>query len=650
MIGKMLSNRYEILEKIGEGGMAIVYKAKCHLLNRFVAIKVLRDEFTEDQDFVKSFRRESQSAASLSHPNIMNVYDVGIDDIDNKKVYYIVMEFIDGMTLKEVIRKYGKLSAEETINYSLQTAEALQHAHKNHIIHRDIKPQNIMVSSDNRIKVTDFGIARAVTSSTVTTTSKALGSVHYFSPEQARGGYTDEKSDIYSLGIVMYEMITGKVPYDGENPISVALKHVQEGIVPPRSIDDTIPINLEAIILKCVQKSQSDRYKTISELIYDLKKTNMNGNHTFTEYNSNAATRILPSINMEDEKDMSESNKMNKDIKGSKKNNGKGVVFLGILLAFLLTTSIFIGYTNLRNSLSPKIVMVPELLDKTESDAKFEVESKGLKFNVLDRIYNSEYDEGRIIFQSEKAGSEVKEGYQIDVTVSKGEQLTTVPLLTNKTLEEADALLTAASLKIGGIETEYHDTIPSKQIIRQSHEAFTEIKADSKINIVLSDGPEIKYVTMPKLTGETLERARAIIQEKDLVVGQVKEQGNDNIPKGVIVWQEYEQGIELETKTSVDMYISSGPTGIDIVNPVDNDNENDDKEVPITITLTPFSDVEETEIKINRIQDGSTEIVYNEVRKASDGAVIVTLYGKVGAKLEILFNGIYQTTRVIPEP
>ena len=232
MIGMTLGNRYEIVEKIGSGGMAIVYKAKCRLLDRYVAIKILKEEFTEDDDFIRKFRRESQAAASLSHPNIMNIYDVGSVENEKNKIHYIVMEYIKGKTLKEVITEKGKLSTDETVSFSKQIAEALSHAHKNHIIHRDIKPHNIMITEDNRLKVTDFGIARAVTSSTITTTSSVLGSVHYFSPEQARGGYTDEKSDIYSLGIVMYEMLTGKVPFDGDTPIGVALKHVQEEMIP----------------------------------------------------------------------------------------------------------------------------------------------------------------------------------------------------------------------------------------------------------------------------------------------------------------------------------------------------------------------------------------------------------------------------------
>lgn len=251
MIGKILGKRYEIIEKIGGGGMAIVYKAKCNLLNRFVAVKVLRPEFINDKDLLGKFRKESQAAASLSHPNIVNVYDVGEED----DVYYIVMEYVNGRTLKELIKEKGKLSKEEILDFTRQIALALKHAHSNHIVHRDIKPHNILVTEDNRAKVTDFGIALAATSSTITNTGSIIGSVHYFSPEQARGGYTDEKSDLYSLGIVMYEMATGRLPFEGDAPITVALKHIQENPEPPSKYNPSISKGLESIIVKLMQKS-----------------------------------------------------------------------------------------------------------------------------------------------------------------------------------------------------------------------------------------------------------------------------------------------------------------------------------------------------------------------------------------------------------
>src|SRR5690554_2082353 len=372
MIGRMLGNRYEIVEQIGIGGMAVVYKAKCHLLDRFVAIKVLKEEFTEDEDFIRKFRRESQAAASLSHPNILNIYDVGSEDTPPKKIHYIVMEYIKGKTLKEVIIKEGKLDHETAINYSIQIVEALLNAHNNHIIHRDIKPHNIMITEDGRVKVTDFGIARAVTSSTITTTSNVLGSVHYFSPEQARGGYTDEKSDIYSAGIVMYEMLTGSVPFDGETPIGVALKHVQDEMVPPIEADANIPVELNNIIMKCVQKRQSDRYQSASELLADLKNYRAN-NLIITEKvngleNTSEMTKVIPvvSVNGKPKGDIEETENMAKKTKKKKDEKKPLIIIAAILAAFALTSLIFFGYRQLKDNIRPSgDIQMPSLVGMT---------------------------------------------------------------------------------------------------------------------------------------------------------------------------------------------------------------------------------------------------------------------------------------------
>ncbi len=649
MIGITLGNRYEIIEQVGEGGMAIVYKAKCHLLNRFVAIKVLRDEFTNDEEFIRKFRRESQAAASLSHPNILNIYDVGVEDIENKKIHYIVMEFIDGYTLKEVIKEKGKLDYDETINYSIQIAEALHHAHKNHIVHRDIKPHNIMITNDNRLKVTDFGIARAVTSSTVTTTSNVLGSVHYFSPEQARGGYTDEKSDIYSLGIVMYEMITGKVPYDGESPISVALKHIQDNIVPPSEVDSTVPYNLEKVILKCVQKTQSDRYNSIADLIRDLKNIrNPLAEKKSHDNEIDSATRIIPALDFEGDEVMNmksedKKSRKDKDLKKTKKSKGSGgVVFLGILLAFLLVTSIFFGYSKLKAILETEEITVPSLIGKEEEIAKAEIEALSLVFNVTDRVKSNDYEAGVVIYQSVEENSKVKSGYPINVTISEGANLVSVPLLLNKTIEEAEVLLKQNDLNVGTVDPEFNDSIPEGKIIKQDPEALTEIGPGSRVNIVVSQGPEIKNVIMPDLINKSITEARNALVAMELVVGDVTSQPSDNVEKDLVIWQSYEKGTELETGTAVDLYISSGPSSSNEPDPNAEPGGNNDVDVQTPITLTPFADREETEIKIFRIQEGVTETVYNKRHKASDGSFVETLTSKPGARFDIYFDGVFQ--------
>ena len=649
MIGRILGNRYEIIEQIGEGGMAIVYKAKCHLLNRFVAVKVLRDEFTNDEEFIRKFRRESQAAASLSHPNILNIYDVGNEEIDNKSIHYIVMEYIDGNTLKELIKSKGKLSPSECVNYSLQIAEALQHAHRNHIVHRDIKPHNIMITKDNRVKVTDFGIARAVTSSTVTTSSNVLGSVHYFSPEQARGGYTDEKSDIYSLGIVMYEMVTGKVPYDGESPISVALKHIQEEIKPPREIDQEVPISIETIILKCVQKRQGDRYSNISDLIRDLKGVKNLDITTKIDNELDSATRIIPVIDIEDDDELEAKSKKRKKTNDNiskkakkKKSDGGGLAqLLGIVMAFILATGMFIGYSKLKDYVKIEEITVPEILRMQEEDAKAAIEKLNLVFKVTDRVKSNEFKKGEVMYQSVEPDTKVREGYPINVTISEGADLVTVPLIINKTLADGEASLKDSGLKVGTVDPAFSPTVPKGSIIKQDPDALSSVPPGSRVNIIISQGPEVTTVIMPNLANTPINEAKNTILGLDLVIGDITPQPSDNIAKDLVIWQSYEQGTELETGTAVDLYISSGPAETE---------PSADEEVPTTLTMSPSQDKEETEILIYRIQDGITIPVYNKKHKASDGDFVITLYSKVGARFDIYYDGIFRDSWTVAEP
>ena len=640
MIGKVLGGRYEIVEQIGGGGMALVYKAKCRLLDRFVAIKILREEFVNDEEFVRKFRGESQAAARLSHPNIVNIYDVGFEEDGNNKIYYIVMEYIKGKTLKDIIKEKGKLSIDLAIDFSYQIAEALQHAHSNRIFHRDIKPHNIMITDDNRVKVTDFGIARAATSSTVTTTSNVLGSVHYFSPEQARGGYTDDKSDIYSLGIVMYEMVTGVLPYQGGSPITVALKHVQEDIVPPRDIDGSIPVGFEKIILKSVQKKQADRYSNIGDLIKDLKKIKSNKEEPIFDNtdNFNSHTKLMPAVNVEDDNDM-------KNKRGTKKKKKDGtikVVFLGILLAFLLAFSIFFGYYKLKDYFVTEEVVVPNIIGLEESEARKTIEDLGLKFVVKGTGKNDKYNPGEVIYQSVDANTTVKKEFPIEVIVNEGEGLVKVPSGVNKDVKDARDLMVNASLDVD-IEYEYSDTIPVDVVMKQFPESGTEVKPGTTVRLIVSQGEEVKYVTMENLVGKNIDEARRILEELELVEGEIVYQPNEEFEENTVVWQSYEPGTELEIKTAVDLYVSSGS---EEENGEEHGEEGTEpiEETPITFTLTPLQDREETSIKIIRIQDGVTQVVYNKKHKASDGVAVITLEGKVGALFEIYYDDIYQTT------
>lgn len=651
MIGKILGNRYEIIERIGGGGMALVYKAKCHLLNRYVAVKILRDEYINDEEFINKFRRESQAAASLSHPNIVNIYDVGVEG----NIYYIVMEYIKGKTLKQLIRENGKLSVEKTIRYSMQIAEALNHAHENHVVHRDIKPHNIMITEDERVKVTDFGIARAATASTVTNTSNVIGSVHYFSPEQARGGYTDEKSDIYSLGIVMYEMLTGRVPFQGDSPISVALKHIQDDILPPSKFEENIPIGLEKIIMKCVQKDQALRYSTAEELLLDLKKVKESNEDNIVEYDniSDSPTRVIPAV--DDEKINSRLRKKNKSkTKDEDVNNkNKALTLLAILLAFLLTSGLAVGFILIKGFFNEKEVVVPNLQRLHEDIAKKQVEELGLVFKVEKEVYNGDYKAGHVISQSIKPGETVKEGYPIGVTISLGEKTVAVPDLINKYYNEAGILLSDVGLEEGKVEYEFSD-IPKGIVLRQNPEADTEVGVDTKVDIVVSKGPEIEYIIMPKLIGLNIEEAKKDIIANGLVKGEIIYEPNDEAPKDEVIWQSYSSGVEVAENTSIDLKVSSGPS---------ENGTNSDKEESITeneqdenkvnektenlIIVLQDEDEEEIEVKVVKIVGEAKEIVYDKVHKKSDEVIYVPVSGNKKSKFEIYFNGVYQGSQEI---
>lgn len=647
MIGKVLGNRYEIIEQIGNGGMALVYKAKCKLLDRFVAIKILKDEFLDDEEFIRKFKRESQAAASLSHPNIVNIYDVGVEEDEVKNIHYIVMEYIDGKNLKEIIKENGAFSLEDTLNYSLQIAEALQNAHRNQIVHRDIKPQNIMVTSDKRIKVTDFGIARAATSSTVTTTSNVLGSVHYFSPEQARGGYTDEKSDIYSLGIVIYEMITGKLPYDGESAISVALKHVQEDIVPPRELDKTIPLGLESIILKCVQKRQADRYNNIGDLIKDLKNINdlsPSPSSIIEDLNSN--TRIIPIVKDESVMNMKKGNKTNKNKKDKKSSGGAMMIFLGILLAFLLVSSITLGMAKLQGFLKTDEIIVPNIVGKDQAIAKAEIEELGLKFEVLGKVKDPKFEKDQIVTQSEPENSKVKKGYPIQVTISEGIDLVRVPNILNSELKEAEELIKSAGLNVAQPSYEYSETIPVNKIIRQKPEAFENVEPGTRVEFVISQGTEVKTVIMIKVTGKDINLARSELTALGLIVDTVKYEPNENIGKDIVIWQEYDQGNELETGTAVDLIVSEGPKEEPVEEEPVEEEPTTEIESQITFLVPLPQDKPTTEVKIVRTQDGVSNIVYKKKHNADDGEVLIPLMGKKGDQFDVLYDDVWQYTEV----
>lgn len=648
MIGKTLGNRYEILEKIGGGGMSVVYKAKCKVLNRFVAIKVLRPELTSDPDFIEKFRQESLSAASLTHPNIVNIYDTGIEN----EIYYIVMEYVKGETLKDYIKRKGRLSEEETIIISRQISEALKHAHANKIVHRDIKPHNILLTEEGSVKVADFGIARASSSSTINNTSNVIGSVHYFSPEQARGGYVDDKSDIYSLGIVMYEMITGVVPFDADNHISVAMKQIQEKPIPPSQRVNNLKISpaLEDIIMKCLEKSQSYRFQNVEEFLNTLNiingykrndilrnneklidsptivmdkidKNNDNKQEdeenvidiNLIDENSNKAFREFfgedkdhseqdkrksreRKNKVEKEKKVNKLNKLNKNEVHDEEDKDeddedeierkKNIKMTVLAILSALIVALIGGIIGFRAIFHVPEVTVPDLLGKNEEEAKKIVEDLGLNFKVENREYNNEYDEGEVAEQSVEEGTKIKKKNDIEVVISKGPKDIKVPELVGKYAIEATVILAEMGLEPGEVTEEFNTSVPSGEIISQDPEAGTPANKDDKVDYVVSKGAKATYTTMPKLVGLDLESAKAKIAGIGLEIGQITEDYSDEVSKGLVMKQSVMSGQEVEVGSSIWMTVSKGSKEPEDKKDDNKDDKKDDQtEKPQTKTF-----------------------------------------------------------------
>lgn len=672
MIGKVLGGRYEIIEKVGDGGMAVVYKAHCNLLDRFVAVKVLKDEFSADEEFIRKFRRESQAAASLSDPHIVNVYDVGEELVDDKKINYIVMEFIDGKTLKELIKE-ETLPMDKVLEFSIQIAQALRIAHQNHIVHRDIKSHNIMITKDGRVRVTDFGIARAVTSSTITTTSSVLGSVHYFSPEQARGGYTDEKSDIYSLGVVMYEMATGKLPYDGESPITVALKHVQDEVIPPSEINHEIPADLEKIILKCMKKKQIERYKSAEDLINDLKKVEIGKTLSFDEKEEefDDKTRLIPVVNNADisekEKNFITRDENVKKEDSHKKKNDIFQIAAGILLA-LIIFFLFISIKGKMNNLfTTEEVSVPKVVGLSIDDAKKLLEENNLSYKI-NEVESSEVEEGIVISQEQAENTKVKVNFPIEFTVSKGGPSLKMPDVTNKSLEDADKIIASAGLALNPstITYAYSDNVKKDYIISQEPLADSPIESGDYVTVVVSLGKEGDSLEVPYITKMKIDEAEKLLKDRKITNYKILRNEYTEFDKDVVTWQSFEAGDIITKDDTLEIHVSLGKEvhneetnnenqeneNASNENEGDSEEENNEDEETtleksITLSLSPRADAETTKIEIIKIYNGLSEKVFEKEITPEDGAITVTLTGLPGSSFDILYDGRYEDTRTI---
>ena len=552
---KIYGGRYEIEEKIGAGGMAIVYKAKDTLLNRTVAIKVLREQFGSDDGFIRRFRREAQSAASLSHQNIVSIYDVGKDG----EADYIVMEYVKGYTLKDIIRSQAPVSTERAIYIVRQIAEALAHAHANNIIHRDIKPQNILVTMDGRAKVTDFGIARAVSSATLTHTGDIIGSVHYLSPEQAKGSQTNEQSDIYSLGIILYELLTGKVPHDGDTPITIALKHIQEEVeLPSKALTGSSP-ELDAVVMKALAKPVQDRYKSADEFLGDLdiiqsgqtivweRKTGNDGHET--QIHKGLRQQVNSLTKLDDKED-------------TLHRKAKKKLPLPALLAII---SIFlIGGTAaaLWNFFYVPEVYVPDLKGMTIEQARVKLENEGLVLGEnIGYAFSTEIEIDKIVSQSYPPDSLVKAGRMIDVTLSQGMEIIAFPdvTITNPLIENAVNIIKAAGFEGEiTIETMLHPTIPENRVISQSPAPSAMWPKIGKIKLFVSGGEELSMTVMPDVTGMPSKEAKTSLEAYKLIV-RAETEASDLFPVDSVISTLPAPGRTVKQGSEVLITISEGP-------------------------------------------------------------------------------------------
>ena len=592
--GVILGKRYEILGRVGSGGMADVYKGKDHKLNRYVAIKVLKSDYRSDQVFIKKFLSEAQAAAGLMHPNVVNVYDVGQD----RGLYYMVMELVEGITLKDYIEKKGRLSAKETVSIAIQMVTGLQAAHNQHIIHRDIKPQNIIISKDGKVKVTDFGIARATTS-TQTISTSVMGSVHYTSPEQARGGVVDEKSDIYSIGITLYEMVTGHVPFDGDSTVSVALKHLQEQITSPAEEVEDLPYSLECIIMKCTQKSPNLRYHDCASLLLDLKRSLVDPDGDFVVPGAGAATDTDRTVVMsteeleqvqqrqyntdddyddddeeydddEEEDDDDDYDRRRQDRR--RKNNNvnsdtkrimkilmivAGVVVALLVLFLVANAAGFFSGPGLTQNES-ELVEVPDLRGMTEEQARKELEGTELGLKVEnDPQPSNQYDEGEIMSQDPAPGDEVEAHSTITVVLSSGEEakMTEVPNVVGKSEAEAEKLIQDANLIVRH-DSDYSSEVEDGDVISSDPKAGTEVEEGTEVTIVISLGAE--QAAVPDLRNKTASAAESALADAGLS-GSASEEYSDSVPEGQVISQSIDPGQKVDKGTTVSYVVSRGP-------------------------------------------------------------------------------------------
>lgn len=609
LVGTVLENRYEILEMIGSGGMATVYKAKCRVLNRYVAIKVLKDSLKYDSDVVKRFNAESRAAAGLSHPNIVQVYDVS----EKGGLDYIVMEYIDGITLKDYIAKRGALPWEEACNFAVQIGRALECAHKNHIIHRDIKPHNVLLTRDGMLKVADFGIAQATTTETIVAGSSNLGSVHYISPEQGRGGYTDERSDIYSLGVVLYEMLTGTLPFDGGNAVSIALMKLEKEPIDCRIVNPDIPDSIGRITMKAISKEQHSRYQSASEMVADLESVteNIKKDAGYKGNSEKFDTRRIEGGEA----------RMAKDRKRRRKNaKNSAIMFIFAIVAVFL---IGLGTYSFMNG-GRQEYQVPDLTDMTVEEAEKALLEANLRLDENVEFETSEeVEDGHIIKQNPGANQYVKKNRKIKITVSSGleEGDIAIPQVEGLLGIEAEDRLLDAHLNIK-VEEKEDETVAKGYVISQSPKANTKVSKGYTVTIYVSKGKaEDEQIVVPKLTGGTKAQAEASLEQKGLTLGTVTEE-ESSAEKGTVIAQNPSANTGVMKGSSVNITVSKG------------------QETPVmkrkTLTITiPDSSPDTVRIKV--IANGKT--IHDKDHAKSEGTVDIEVQASKDASVQAYIDG-----------
>ena len=630
----ILDNRYEIVQQIGVGGMAKVYKAKDKLLDRYVAIKILKEQYAEDEEFLKKFNNEAQSAAKLNHVNIVNVFDIGQDLLEGKKIYYIVMEYVEGQTLKELIEKEGPLKNHDIIDYSIQIAQALKLAHRSGIIHRDIKPQNILIDKYGLAKVTDFGIARVSSNATITYTSSILGTVHYISPEQAKGKIVDEKSDLYSLGALMYEMATGEVPFDADNSVGIAVMHIQDKAKPAKSLNTNLSEHLNYIIMKLLQKEPSQRFQNATELIAALENENII-KESFVKTTEDKTEKI-PIVTPVGKKVSKKVRKKTDDKKN--KNTSKEAVYTSkpeitddknqkskplkvwplALLALILVSAVYFFL----NRPEPVTVEVPVVINLDQNQAVKEIEKRGLKANISRTEESDEYEKGKVMEQDPKSSTKVSENSTVNLVISSGRSVE-IPDLRDLDLTQAEDQLKEAGLKLGRTSTEYDDNVEKDLVISQSPRAGNSVQIGSAIDLVISAGQEEKIVNVevPSLVGLSEQSATNLIEQAGLSLRNIDYQNSDDVKKDHVISQSIASGTEVASQSQIDLIVSLGPKEKEEEENKEKDPEKDnDKKNPennlrdVELKIEADPEIESYNIKIYKLDDKKerTDLLYNE--------------------------------------